>query len=276
MADPPFRRVAIVGLGLIGGSMALAVRRAWPSVRLLGVDATSAAVARTRGLVDEERSTIAEVQDADLIVLATPVLQILDLVAAAGHAGLEGAVTDVGSTKRLIMRAAGGTNLRFVGGHPVAGSAHRGLDHARADLFDGQPWLLVRGQTAAELVGQLDQFTRALGARPQQIDAERHDRVMAYVSHLPQLLSSALMHTAGNAVGQDGLAAAGRGFADMTRLASSPADLWQGILSTNADFVAEAVHALMSALPSDAHDLERSETVGKMLQNANMLAAGRQ
>jgi len=276
MTDPPFRRVAIAGLGLIGGSIALAVRRTWPSVRILGVDGETAAMARERGLIDEERAAVDRLQDADLVVLAAPVPQIAALIDDAARAGLTAVITDVGSTKRHVMEAAARTPLTFVGGHPIAGSAQRGIDHARADLFVDQPWVLVGGSRGALADAAIERFVRELGAVSEWMTAEQHDRVMAYVSHLPQLLSSALMRTAGGAVGPRGLAASGRGFADMTRLASSPAELWRGILATNADYVWEAVQALTASLPASVADLQTADRVGALLREANALAGRHQ
>ena len=264
MDSAPFSRIAIVGLGLIGGSIAKAAHRAWPAVHVVAIDrAPTLDAALAAGIVQERRSRVDELAGVDLVVLATPVPGIIELIADCADAGLTAVVTDVGSTKRGIMRAAEGRGLAFAGGHPIAGAAYGGFEHARADLFDGRPWLLVQGEAAgASALDRVDAFARGLGAAPARIDAETHDRVMAYVSHLPQLLSSALMRAAGSAVGTSGLALSGRGFADMTRLASSPADVWQGIFATNEDFIAEALHAFLRALPriggagTDSHDAD--------------------
>jgi prephenate dehydrogenase len=246
----PFERVGIVGLGLIGGSLALSVREAWPHVRIAGVDRPDVlAAARRLELIDDARSEIGKLADADLVVLAAPVPQIVELIAAAAQLRLPALVTDVGSTKRRIMQAADDAGLPdFIGGHPIAGSERGGLEHARKKLFAGRPWLLVPGRAAADRVRRLERFVSGLGAVPRRIDAERHDRTMAYVSHVPQLVAVALMNGAGDAVGDEGLAAAGRAFADMTRLATSPPELWQGILESNADFVEEALGRLAAAL----------------------------
>ena len=271
MSEPPFSRVAVVGLGLIGGSIAQAIRRAWPGVAIVGVDRPSvAAEARGRAAIDDTRSAVDQLDDVDLIVLATPVPEIVDLIAQAGRSELRAVITDVGSTKRPIVDAAKRTGLTFVGGHPVAGSAHGGLDHARADLFDGHPWLLV--EVTPGVISSVEAFVRGLGALPRRVDAETHDRVMAYVSHLPQLLSSVLMRTAGRAVGEDGLTASGRGFADMTRLAASPPELWRGILSSNADFVLEAIQAFVAALPATVDDFDNADGLEAVLREANRLA----
>jgi prephenate dehydrogenase len=271
-ADPPFRTVGIVGLGLIGGSMALGLRRRWPSIEVLGVDVPEVvATARRLEAITGERQRLDELQDVDVVVLAAPVPQIAALLAAAERAGLRGTVTDVGSTKRHVMAAARGVS--FVGGHPVAGSAQSGIAHARADLFERREWLVVPGTAAEPAVQQVEALALGLGARPRRLDAETHDRLMAYVSHLPQMLATALMTTAGNAVGLEGLAAAGPGFADMTRLASSSGDLWRGILATNADFIAEAIRALMATLPETAAAVEDAGRIDALFRAANQWAA---
>jgi prephenate dehydrogenase len=134
----------------------------------------------------------------------------------------------------------------------MAGAERGGLLHARADLFHGRPWIIVAGAAPDASVHSVEQLATALGAEPRHMDATTHDRVMAYVSHVPQLLATTLKSTATAAVGEDGLRAAGRAFQEMTRVAGSPADVWEGILSTNADFIAEAMAAFCGRLPAAA------------------------
>lgn len=272
MTDPPFERIGIVGLGLIGGSIAQGIRRTWPGVQIAGVDRPEVTQAASRsGLIDTEQDSVAALTDADLVVLAAPVPDIVELLKAASRAGLRGVLTDVGSTKRRIMQAAADAGLGdFVGGHPIAGAERGGFDHARPDLFEGRPWLLVTDGAPSHAVARVEQLVRGLGADPRHLDAQTHDRTMAYVSHLPQLLAVALMNTTGAAVGEAGLAVSGRAFAEMTRLAASPPDLWRGILESNADFVSEAFASMAAALeagrraPRDfdrlADEFERART----------------
>jgi prephenate dehydrogenase len=231
------------------------------------------AAARQLEAITSVRERLEQLQDAELIVLAAPVPQITTLLEAAAGAGLRGTITDVGSTKRQIMAAARGGPSRFVGGHPVAGSAQSGVTSARPDLFERREWLVVPGDADEAAVQVVEALARALGATPRRLDAETHDRLMAYVSHLPQILATALMTTAGNAVGPEGLAAAGPGFADMTRLASSPADLWRGILASNADFVAEAVTALVASLPGTSAAFEDAAQIEVMFRAAGQWTA---
>jgi prephenate dehydrogenase len=249
-AAAPFRRVAIVGVGLIGGSIAARLRRAAPDIRILGVD-RSAVLARAAGagLIDAAFETIAGV-DADLCMLATPVEATIDLLGSGARPSGRPVISDTCSTKRHVMAAAAAAGVpRFVGGHPMAGSEHAGLEHADADLFEARPWLLVADDEASEAAAAVAAFVTLLGARPTFVDADWHDRTMAYVSHAPQLLAVTLMNAAGESCGEQGLAAAGRAFREMTRLAASPVDLWEGIVRTNADNISAALEALAAELP---------------------------
>jgi prephenate dehydrogenase len=246
------RRVAIVGLGLIGGSIACGLRARRPDIALIGVDWPDIlALARRRHLIDDARASLADLADAEVVILATPVASIIDLIGLAGQARLPAVITDVGSTKRRILAAAEQSGLdRFVGGHPMAGAEHGGLDRARPDLFEGRPWFFTGGDAAA--ASEVRGLAATLGARPEPIDAVTHDRTMAYVSHLPQLLATALMFVAAEAVGETALRLSGPAFADMTRVAASSADVWQGILETNADFIAQAIASISGKLPTEA------------------------
>jgi prephenate dehydrogenase len=252
--------VAIVGLGLFGGSIALAARRRWPTVHLSGVDTAEViADATRRDIVDEGSSELSVVADAELIVLAAPVRQNVSLLAQLERY-VSGAVvvTDTGSTKRDVMRGAAHLPRRmtFIGGHPLGGAAVGGLRNARADLFDGRPWILTApAEAPAEASAQLSTFVVALGSAVVAMTPDEHDRIVAFVSHLPQLAASALMHVVGGAVGEQGLALAGGGLVDTTRLASSPAAIWRDIAAMNADQIAPALDALIAALQSLRDDL---------------------
>jgi len=254
-SDPPFPRIGVAGLGLIGGSIALAARSAWPAAKIVGVDRPAVCdAARERVAIDEARTTVSDLVDVDVIVLATPVADIIDALERIGRARLTAVVTDVGSTKRRIVAAARAAGVQnFVGGHPMAGGERSGLAAARADLFLHRPWFLTPAADAsASARAGVAELVRGLGAAPVAIAPDLHDRTMAYVSHVPQVLAVALMAAAGEAVGERGLAHSGRAFDEMTRLAASPPDVWESILATNADYVAEAVAALIAALPPDA------------------------
>jgi prephenate dehydrogenase len=262
----PFTRVAIVGLGLVGGSVALAIKRRWPAVRVAAVDRSSV-IETALGLraIDAGSARLEETRGAELVVLAAPVLQnVAVLKALPQHLTEPALVTDVGSTKRAMAEAARALpgHLRFIGGHPLAGLSISGVEAARPDLFDGRPWFITGAEAAAEEdVAALEAFVSGLGGLPRHMDPEKHDRVLAYVSHLPQLTVSALMHVVGRHAGAEGLAWAGRGLRDTTRLASSPASTWQDIVRTNPDHVAEAIDDLIATLQElrspDANAFER-------------------
>ena len=273
---PPFERVGIIGLGLVGGSVALATRRQWPTVQITVCDpAATTAEAVKQGAVTASVPAIADLPaDLQLIVIATPVQVVPDVLTALAARGTAALVTDVSSTKRVVMEAARRTPLAFAGGHPVAGAEHSGLAHARADLFDGKPWLLVSGGAPEHLEAMLTTYVTGLGARPSWTDATTHDKVMAHVSHAPQVVSTALMAASGEAVGAEGVAWSGRGFADMTRLASSPSDVWQGILDTNADFIADALTAIAEKLPTSSQALLDAPSVKALFEQAQRLKQG--
>ena len=250
--DPPFPRIGIAGLGLIGGSIALGVRSAWPAVKIVGVDRPEVChAALARKAIDETRTTISDLSDVDLIVLATPIADIVEALDRIGREHLGAIVTDVGSTKRHIVAAAQAAGVQhFIGGHPMAGAERSGLDAARADLFRNRPWFLTPTRDASAEAG-VSELVRALGSTPVAVSPDAHDRAMAYLSHVPQLLAVGLMVAAGEAVGEGGLPQSGRAFDEMTRLAASSPDVWASILSTNADYVTEAMSALVTALPLD-------------------------
>lgn len=269
-----FGRIGIVGLGLIGGSVALAARRAWPDARIAGVDADEGVVgeALARGVADEASIDLAALDEADLVLFAAPVRANASLLAALARRPGRGALlTDAGGTKRDILAAArqAGVDGRFVGGHPLAGAAAGGLVHVSAALFDGRPWLLTPcAATPPACIERVEHFVASLGAVPRLVTAEEHDRVMAAVSHLPQLAASALMQVAGEMAGADGLALAGKGLADTTRLASSPPGIWREVCAANADHLALALTRLIEVLELLRADLPRGDDLEKVFTSA--------
>ena len=271
--DAPFHTLGIVGLGLIGGSLALAARRAWPRGRIIGVD-HGAALEAARWLVafDALFDRPAALRGADLVVLAAPVRQnALVLQEAAAVLDADVLVTDVGSTKRSIVDAAGElpSSLSFIGGHPLAGAARGGLALARGDLFEGRRWLLTPDADRArpDHLARLQAFVSGFGAVPQVMSAEQHDQLLAYLSHLPQLTASALIDTVGRAVG-DRIDLAGPGLADTTRLASSPSAIWEDICVTNADAIGPALDALIATLQSLRERLKDPGAIAALFASA--------
>jgi prephenate dehydrogenase/GNAT superfamily N-acetyltransferase len=274
--ESPFRRIAIVGFGLIGGSLGLALRRAWADGELVAIerDIGPAAVSAMRAGFQVEDSLEAAT-GADLVVLAAPVAQNIALMEAlASILAPTAIVTDVGSTKRAILARACemAPSFAFVGGHPLAGDAPGGFERARADLFTGRPWLLtpLPGEPHASALGRVSALAAAVGAHPRIVDAREHDRVMAYVSHLPQLVASTLMHTVGSSlVDSTGLSLAGTGLTDTTRLAASPASMWLDILATNADEISAAVDVFVDALRESHPAVGSHEARRAILESGN-------
>jgi prephenate dehydrogenase len=205
---------------------------------VVGVDRPAVLrTARSRGAVDETTTSLVRgLREADLVVLALPVDSILEILPrVARHLAPGAIVTDVGSTKEAIDDAARRQGLvgRFVGGHPMAGSERSGIEHADGGLFEGAPWVLCPTKGAGAASGRVASLVRRLGADPALLDPRAHDRVMARLSHLPQLVSVALTNTAGAREARPFLHLAGPGLRQMSRLADSPPGLWDAILKTN-------------------------------------------
>jgi prephenate dehydrogenase len=269
-----FDKIGIVGLGLIGGSIALAARQIWPASLVIGVDHKDVLETAMRlHAIDVAADDLVVLAAADVVILAAPVRQNLALLSELDENVRTAAViTDTGSTKRAMSEGARGLPSRFtfVGGHPLAGAAVSGLEHARPDLFQGRPWLLTPTSDASgPAVHKLTEFVRALGAVPSVMPVDEHDRVLAFLSHLPQLTASALMDVVGSAVGDDGLALAGRGLIDTTRLASSPADIWQDIVATNGDQIGPALDTLIAVLQALRRDLAEGRRLTDVFDAAN-------
>ena len=277
-------RLAIIGTGLIGASVGLAAKRAGvESVTGFDPDPEALAVAGERDALDRAASTIeAAVAEAELAVVAAPVTLLPDQVAAVLRAtGERCTVTDVGSTKRAVARAAAG-HERFIGGHPVCGSHTRGPANANGELFDGATWFLTPvAATEPERYRTLHGFVSSLGAQPVAVDPEAHDRLVALTSHLPHALANVLLNQAGatRIEGHEPLDAAGGSLRDMTRVAGANPRIWVDIFLENAGPLAEAladhrrrIEQLEAALAAgDAGFLAR--WIGEAAQNRRRLLA---
>lgn len=252
-----FRRVLVVGLGLVGGSWALALRETGFAGEIIGLDPSpGATAARTGGAVDRllpRGLEPGDISTGDLVVLAGPIGVSVALAATVAPTLPAGAVvTDVGSVKRTVCDAwaqhlvpGGG---RFVGGHPMAGSHRSGFEAARADLFVGVPYFLATSRSRADEGAARDRVAavvRSLGARPVLVETGAHDRDLAVTSHLPQVLAWAL-----DAVVTDAAPSlpGGTGLHDMTRLAASDRQLWADVLEANADELAAPLDAMLRRL----------------------------
>ena len=259
-AVPPLERsIAIFGPGLLGGSLALAVKQCWPQVqvRLWGRRKEAVQLVLKRGIADMASTDAAEVaQSASLVILATPVV-VMEQVSLALQSRLapDAVVTDVGSVKGSVVSVLeplfASAGVSFVGSHPMAGSEATGIDAARADLFAGATCILTPTlQTQPAALARVQAFWSALGCRLLSMNVQEHDRKVARISHLPHAAAFALVRAALQA---DPTAAecAGNGFRDTTRIAGSDPDLWSGILLENQS---EVVAALQDAV-TDLQDL---------------------
>jgi len=253
----PFRRVAIVGTGLIGGSFALALRKHFPSIRIVGFSRSDSATrAVARGAVHEATADLAlAVRGADLVYLATPIGASMEALSVIPkHAEPTALVTDAGSTKTAICRVAkvyfrGGA--LFLGGHPMAGKEQSGIEHAAAELFLDAPYVLMGTEATADSRAlQFADVVRAIGARPVWSDPDTHDWAVGIVSHLPQLAAIALARVVQDETDETGLplSLAGSGLQDSLRLAGSPYGVWRDILLTNTDNVSRALDRLAQAI----------------------------
>jgi prephenate dehydrogenase len=232
-------KLAVIGVGLIGGSIALAAReRLGASVAGFDASADALRTARHRRALDSACESIREaVNGADAVFVAVPVGLIPRVVGEAlALAGPDCVVTDVGSTKRAVV--AGHQDPRFVGGHPLAGAENAGVEHARADLFDDATWYLTpTPTTSGVLYERLHRLLHDLGARPAAIEPETHDTILATVSHIPHVLANVLVSQAAHTLGQGGerLPATGPSFRDATRVAGAPSAIWTDIYLSNRD-----------------------------------------
>jgi prephenate dehydrogenase len=206
------------------------------------------------GAIDSQAADLAgAVEGADVVFVAAPVGALVETVRAVlAHAGADTVVTDVGSTKRTVAEA-GREDERFIGGHPLAGAETAGVEHARADLFDGAVWYLTpaRGSTAGVLYERLHRLLASFGAQPAAIDADTHDRLMASVSHLPHVLANLLVaQAAGVLGGEDGerLPAVGPSFRDATRVAGANTAIWTDIYLSNGDALIDGIDGLIGRL----------------------------
>jgi prephenate dehydrogenase len=253
----PFRRVAIIGTGLIGGSFALGLRRRFPDVSIIGFDRADVLDrAAARGAISEAAADVAgALLGADLVYLALPIVPTLELLPEiAKHVDPSALVTDACSTKFAICRA-GRENFRggaeFLGGHPMAGKEQSGIEHADAELLHGAPYALIGAEGTVPPSAKLFAETLvAIGAQPVWCDAETHDWAVGIVSHLPQVVSVALARVVSDETDETGLplSLAGQGLQDTLRLAGSPYSVWRDILLTNTENVARALDRLAQAI----------------------------
>src|SRR5271170_803234 len=269
-----FKQVTIIGTGLIGGSLGLALKKRRLAGRIVGCDrAPVLEKAEQCGAIDIDSgmSNPADaVRGSDLVVLATPVIPILDLIGRLGPAlPPKTLVTDVGSTKAEVVERAAksfgrSAGQRFLAGHPMAGKENAGVEFADADLFEGAAWLFtpLPGQNVhAGLCGEFIHCAEKMGAKIAVVDAADHDRFCAWISHLPQMISTALAAALVDEFGPDApvLDIGGRALREMTRISGSPYSMWRDVAITNQKNLADALHKLEQRLAHIRENLDSRE-----------------
>lgn len=272
----PFDTVAVIGVGLIGGSLASALRALPEPPRVLGVDADAESIetALEEAVIDEgaeagdAESVDALLASAGLVVIATPVHAAEGWLRRLAALGFEGIVTDVASTKAAVVRAARAVlppSACFIGGHPMAGSERSGVAAADPELFRGAHYVLTPADdTDAEAYRRLHQLLTSVGARVIALDPDAHDEAVAAISHVPHVAASALANLASDRArgGSDVLRLAAGGFKDMTRIAAGSPDLWTGICLDNRDAVVRGLAELGAQLEDFAARVARGDREG--------------
>jgi prephenate dehydrogenase len=264
MPSKPWSVVSIVGVGLIGGSFALALRKAGFRGKIIGVSSPSTIeAALERRVIDEAMPLIDAAGQSDLIYLAQPIERIISTIAEIDPWVFPGTlITDAGSTKTAIVECAAKKirRGRFIGGHPMAGKQSRGVSEADADLFQRRPYVLTSSDA------ELEQWIRRIGSRVVILTPQEHDRLVALTSHLPQLISTAL----GASIAREAGAArvAGPAAIDMTRLAMSPYDVWHDILMTNSGPIDDALTAFIAKL-EEMREMIRQPALGDEFERAS-------
>jgi prephenate dehydrogenase len=267
-----FKQVTIIGTGLIGGSVGLALKKRNLAGRIIGCDrAAMLERAQDCGAIDTGITNPADaVGGSDLVVLATPVIPILDLIDRLGPAlPAHTLVTDVGSTKlEIVQRAAKSfgksAGHRFLAGHPMAGKEQSGVEFADADLFEGAAWLftpLPNQNVHAGLCGEFIHCAEKMGAKVAVVDAGDHDRFCAWISHLPQMISTALAAALVDEFGPDApvLDIGGRALREMTRISGSPYSMWRDVAITNRKNISDVLQKLEQRLAHIRENLDSRE-----------------
>jgi prephenate dehydrogenase len=258
------RTLGIVGVGLIGGSVGLAAKAAgW---EVISVD-EPAVLEKAAGIGAIDRaSTMKEVRGAGLVVLAAPISRVAALIGEL--APTDALVTDVASTKMKVVQEAESRSLRFVGGHPMAGSQLAGVANAKGDLFKGARYFLTpTANTDPGDYREVAQFVRELGAIPTAVDPEKHDLLMAALSHLPHLMAAALLKVASD-ISPEALSFAGPSFRDLTRVGASNPVLWSDILAENAPALGEALGAFAGTMAQLGSEISNRQAMEERFRDA--------
>ena len=279
----PIRQVTIIGTGLIGGSLALALKKHGFRGHIIGCDREPVLKRAVKaGVIDAGQVNPSEaIRGSQVVVLAAPVLGIIDLIdKLAPRISARSLLTDVGSTKAQILahaKKALGENVttRFLAGHPMAGKEQSGLEFADADLFQGATWFITpaQGQKIYDgLSGDYIEWLERIGARIASIEAEEHDKLCAWISHLPQMISTALAATLVDEYGAEAplLEAGGRALREMTRISSSPYSWWRDVALTNKNNLQDALLKLEQELAHIRENLDSRELAAEF-EKAHLL-----
>ncbi len=264
------KKIAIIGTGLIGGSLGLAIKSLDNSAHVLGFSRSFESTQRAleRGAVDEACTDLTScVKDADLIFIAIPVGQIVEMVRMIAPLVKDGAIiSDVGSTKSSIVKTIESflpDDLHFIGGHPVAGSENDGIEHANASLFKNFYYILTpTPNTDSNAFKALHTLLNAIGANVIAVEADKHDEILATLSHLPHMVAALLVNMASSQVGQQAnwLSLAAGGFRDTTRIAASSPDIWLDICLENKDALVDNLRGFSDSLNKLIELIEEGNT----------------
>jgi prephenate dehydrogenase len=266
------RQITIIGTGLIGGSLGLALRKKGFRGKIVGCDRTDVLARAKRmaavshGLADPVEAS----QGSDVVVLATPIGTIIELIGRlAPYLPSNTLLTDVGSTKAAVLTQAekafgADARARFLGGHPMAGKENSGIKFADAELFQGATWFvtpLPEQELNRGVVAEYLAWLKKLGAKVARLDSTEHDRLCAWISHVPQMVSTALAAALVQEYGEDAplLESGGRALREMTRIAASPYSMWRDIALTNKKSIADALLKLEQRLAHIRENLDSRE-----------------
>jgi len=268
-SDFSFNSITIIGVGLIGGSLGLALKEKKPDFIITGIDKKEIIEkAIIRGAIDEGTINLEEgIKEADVIILATPVKKILDLLSQINPFLKKGClVTDTGSTKTQIVMEANkvlSKDINFIGGHPMAGSERGGIEYAHPDLFNRKPYIVIPRTGNSKFAAlKMSSFINQIGAIEISMEAAEHDRAVAIISHLPQLISVMMTNMLGSLVeekdNEQYFRISGNVFNEMTRVANSPFSIWQDIYQTNAEWTIVFIEELENLLEKAKEKITRN------------------
>jgi len=258
-SDFSFNRISIIGVGLIGGSLGLALKEKKPNFKIVGIDKQEIIEkAIARGAIDEGTVNLEEgIKEADIIIIATPVKTILNILTQINPFVKKGClVTDTGSTKAKIIETANQVlpqDIHFIGGHPMAGSEKYGIDSASHNLFQDKTYILTPAHKSNfRALEKISLLIKMIGAKKLILDPLEHDRIVGGVSHLPQIMAVSLINMVSELVQKENnnnyFKAVGEGFKDMTRIASSPYKMWEDICDTNQENILEMIREFRNYL----------------------------